>query len=122
MTSILLVEDNPLNRDMLSRRLLRKRFAVTTAADGETGYQMIVEQQPDIVLLDMNLPLLDGWGVARKLRAEQPQSRSKIIALTAHALDGDRERALEAGCDDYETKPVDFQRLLDAIARNLQTA
>lgn len=115
MVDILLVEDNPLNSDMLSRRLRRKGFEVSIAADGEQGLTMIVDQQPDVVLLDMNLPLLDGWTVARKLRDEHPTIRSRIIALTAHALEGDRERALAAGCDDYETKPIDFASLLDKI-------
>lgn len=120
MTEVLLVEDNPLNRDMLSRRLRRKGFSVSTAEDGEQGLAMIVEQQPDIVLLDMNLPLIDGWTVASRVRAEHPEVRSKIIALTAHALRGDRERALSAGCDDYETKPVEFARLLETIDRALK--
>ncbi len=120
MTEILLVEDNPLNSDMLSRRLRRKGFEVAIAEDGEQGYAMIVEHRPDVVLLDMNLPLLDGWSVARKVREEHPSLRTKIIALTAHALEGDRERAIAAGCDDYETKPIDFASLLQKISEAMQ--
>jgi CheY-like chemotaxis protein len=115
MAKILLVEDNEMNRDMLSRRLQRKGFAVVIAEDGKSGVAMAASEAPDLILLDMSLPLLDGWEVARQIKAG-PKTRSiPIIALTAHAMTGDRERALEAGCDEYDTKPVEFPRLLTKI-------
>lgn len=116
MTRILLVEDNEMNRDMLSRRLARKGFEVLLAVDGEQAVTMTLEKQPDIVLLDINLPLKDGWTVAREIRADTRGQCVPIIALTAHAMSDDRARALDAGCDDYETKPLDFARLLGKIA------
>lgn len=116
MTRILLVEDNEMNRDMLSRRLARKGFEVLLAVDGEEAVAITLEQQPDIVLLDMNLPLKDGWTAAREIRADGRGQHVPIIALTAHAMSDDRARALGAGCDDYETKPLDFARLLGKIA------
>lgn len=116
MTRILLVEDNEMNRDMLSRRLARKGFEVLLAVDGEEAVAITLEQQPDIVLLDMNLPLKDGWTAAREIRADARGQHVPIIALTAHAMSDDRARALGAGCDDYETKPLDFARLLGKIA------
>lgn len=120
MTRILLVEDNEMNRDMLSRRLARKGFEVLLAIDGEQAVTMTVAELPDLVLLDMNLPLKDGWSAAREIRADARCLGIPIIALTAHAMSDDRDRALAAGCDDYETKPLDFARLLDKIALLLE--
>lgn len=112
MTTILLVEDNEMNRDMLSRRLIKKGFVVTTAEDGQEGFDAAREQRPDLILLDMSLPVKDGWTTAAELKADDATRQIPIIALTAHAMDGDRQRAISAGCDDYDTKPVDFKRLL----------
>ena len=115
MPKILLVEDNEMNRDMLSRRLERRGYRVAIALDGEQGVSMAGSEAPDLVLMDMSLPVLDGWEAARRLKAA-PETRSiPIIALTAHAMVGDREKAIESGCDDYDTKPVEFQRLLEKI-------
>jgi two-component system cell cycle response regulator DivK len=111
---ILLVEDNEMNRDMLSRRLRRRNFEVELAVDGGEALTKATEL-PDLVLLDMSLPVMDGWTVAGRLKAQPATSRIPIIALTAHAMVGDREKALAAGCDDYETKPIDFPRLLSKI-------
>jgi len=116
MTKILLVEDNEMNRDMLSRRLVKKGFEVLIAEDGQKGHDMAHEVKPDLILLDMSLPIMDGWEVARKLKADDNTKGIPIIALTAHAMAGDREKSLEAGCDDYDTKPVDFKRLRGKIA------
>jgi two-component system cell cycle response regulator DivK len=115
MARILLVEDNELNRDMLSRRLQRRGFDVLLAEDGGQGVEMATSALPDLVLLDMSLPVLDGWEVARRLKAAPATRQIPIIALTAHAMSGDRDKALEAGCDDYDTKPVDFSLLLVKI-------
>jgi len=115
MTRVLLVEDNEMNRDMLSRRLQRKGYEVAIAVDGLEGVQMAKSGAYDIVLMDMSLPELDGWEATRQLRAAAETSRVPIIALTAHAMAGDREKALEAGCDDYDTKPIDLQRLLSKM-------
>jgi len=115
MPKILLVEDNEINRDMLSRRLERRGYRVTIALDGEQGVSMAGSEAPDLILMDMSLPVLDGWEAARRLKAV-PETRSiPIIALTAHAMAGDREKAIESGCDDYDTKPIEFQRLLEKI-------
>ena len=115
MPKILLVEDNDINRDMLSRRLERRGYQVAIALDGEQGVSMAGVEAPDLILMDMSLPVLDGWEAARQLKAA-PETRSiPIIALTAHAMVGDREKAIESGCDDYDTKPVEFQRLLEKI-------
>jgi two-component system, cell cycle response regulator DivK len=116
MAKILLVEDNEMNRDMLTRRLLRNGHTVIIAVDGEQGVDMASSEAPDIVLMDMSLPVLDGWSATRRLRAEPATRDIPIIALTAHAMSGDREMALEAGCNDYDTKPVDMPRLLGKIA------
>ena len=116
MTRILLVEDNEMNRDMLSRRLSRRGYEMLLAEDGEQAVRIALTEQPDIVLMDMNLPLKDGWNAAREIRASPAGAGIRIIALTAHAMSDDRVRALEAGCDDYETKPLDFPRLLERIA------
>jgi CheY-like chemotaxis protein len=115
MARILLVEDNEMNRDMLSRRLRRRGYDVLTAVDGEEGVAAAREHGPDLVLMDMSLPVLDGWSATRQLKSA-PETRSiPVIALTAYALSGDREQALDAGCEDYDTKPVEFPRLLAKI-------
>ena len=113
MTRILLVEDNEMNRDMLSRRLMRKDYTVLIATDGQQGVDMAVSEKPDLVLMDMSLPVMDGWAATRTLKASPDTAGIPVIALTAHAMSGDREKALAAGCDDYDTKPVDFTRLLE---------
>ncbi len=112
MTKILLVEDNDLNRDMLTRRLTKRGYEVLSATDGEQGLVLAQAEQPDLVLMDMSLPGIDGWETTRRLRAGAGTASIPVIALTAHAMAGDRERALEAGCDDYDTKPVEMDRLL----------
>jgi two-component system, cell cycle response regulator DivK len=120
MPKILLVEDNEMNRDMLSRRLQRRGYQVVLALDGQSGVEMTQSQAPDLVLMDMSLPVLDGWEAARRLKADAITRHIPVIALTAHAMSSDRERALEAGCDDYDTKPVELPRLLakiDALLR-----
>ena len=122
MSRILLVEDNDMNRDMLSRRLQRKGHEVLMAADGMQGILMAESEIPDLILLDMSLPVIDGWEAARRLKASSATSGVPIIALTAHAMAGDREKALEAGCDDYDTKPVDFAQLLVKIEALLAAA
>jgi len=116
MAKILLVEDNELNRDMLSRRLIRHGHTVVVAIDGEQGVAMAISEAPDIVLMDMSLPVLDGWAATRRLRADPATHAVPVIALTAHAMAGDREKALDAGCNDYDTKPVELPRLLGKIA------
>ena len=115
MPKILLVEDNEMNRDMLSRRLIRKGFEVVLAVDGQSGVEMAQTQLPDLVLMDMSLPVLDGWEATRRLKADDTTRQIPVIALTAHAMSSDREKALEAGCDDYDTKPVELSRLLEKI-------
>lgn len=115
MPKILLVEDNEMNRDMLSRRLQRKGMQVLMALDGAQGVDMATTECPDLILLDMSLPVLDGWAVAGKLKGSTETQRIPIIALTAHAMAGDRDRCLAAGCDEYDTKPVDFVRLLEKM-------
>ena len=115
MTRILLVEDNEMNRDMLSRRLKKKGFEVTIAIDGQEGVDMTRSEKPDLILLDMSLPVMDGWTAAGVLKGDPDTKDIPIIALTAHAMAGDREKALAAGCDDYDTKPVEFKRLLGKI-------
>ncbi len=120
--TLLLIEDNEMNRDMLSRRLARKGYVVEQAVDGQAGLDMTAALKPDLVLLDMSLPVKDGWTVAAELKANESLAEIPIIALTAHAMDGDRQRALEAGCDDYDTKPVDLKRLLGKIQTLLPAA
>ena len=115
MSKILLVEDNEMNRDMLSRRLKRKGYDVLIAVDGAEGVSMAAADAPDLVLMDMSLPVLDGWEATRQLKADPKTQEIPIIALTAHAMAGDREKALEAGCDDYDTKPIELPRLLEKI-------
>jgi two-component system cell cycle response regulator DivK len=112
---LLLVEDNELNRDMLTRRLSRANYQVSTAADGVSALQLIREQHPDVVLLDMNLPIMDGWTTCKEVRQDPSIAGTPIIALTAHAMGEDRVKAMAAGCDDYATKPVDFPELLEKI-------
>jgi two-component system cell cycle response regulator DivK len=112
MSTILLVEDNELNRDMLSRRLERRGFTVVIAMDGQEGVDLARAKLPDLILMDMSLPVLDGWTATRALKSEAATKKIPIIALTAHAMQGDREKAMEAGCDDYDTKPVDLARLV----------
>jgi CheY-like chemotaxis protein len=115
MAKILLVEDNEMNRDMLSRRLTKRGHEVVIAVDGRQGVDMASSESPEIILLDMSLPVMDGWEAARTLKATNATRGIPIIALTAHAMAGDRERCLEAGCEDYDTKPVEFKRLLGKI-------
>jgi CheY-like chemotaxis protein len=112
---ILLVEDNEMNRDMLSRRLIRKGYQVVMASDGLQGIEMAQSESPDLILMDMSLPVIDGWDATRKLKAALETSHIPIIALTAHAMASDREKAFEAGCDDFDTKPVEWNRLLEKI-------
>jgi len=112
---ILLVEDNELNRDMLSRRLERKEFTVICAEDGQKAIDSAKSEKPDIILMDLSLPVIDGWSASKILKSDTSTQSIPIIALTAHAMKGDREKAIEAGCDDYDTKPIDFDRLLDKI-------
>src|SRR6267154_6474708 len=121
MPKILLVEDNEMNRDMLSRRLVRRGFQVLIAFDGEQGVQMAQTELPDLILMDMSLPVLDGWGATRKIKAEASTRSIPLIALTAHAMAGDRDKALAAGCDDYDTKPIELDRLLGKMAALLPT-
>ena len=117
MPKILLVEDNEMNRDMLSRRLQRHGYSVITAIDGEQGRKLGISEAPDLILMDIGLPDMDGWEVTRLLKTEKQARSIPIIALTAHALVTDREKAFEAGCDDYDTKPVDFVRLNEKIKK-----
>ena len=115
MSRILLVEDNAMNRDMLMRRLARKGYEVLVAEDGAQAVERAREEQPDLILMDMSLPEIDGWEATRRIKADAATRAIPVIALTAHAMAGDRARALEAGCDDYEAKPVDFARLIEKI-------
>jgi CheY-like chemotaxis protein len=112
MTTILIVEDNEMNRDMLSRRLERKGYEVLIAVDGEKGLEVARAKLPDLVLMDMSLPVVDGWEATRRLKADVRLKHIPVIALTAHAMANDRDKALEAGCDEYDTKPIEFPRLL----------
>ena len=115
MAKILLVEDNEMNRDMLSRRLTRKGFEVEIAVDGQEGVDKATSMLPDLILMDLSLPVLDGWGATKAIKANPQTSNIPIIALTAHAMAGDREKALEAGADEYDTKPIELKRLLGKI-------
>jgi len=115
MTKILLVEDNQMNRDMLSRRLARKGYEVVIAIDGQQGVEMARSETPDLILMDMSLPVLDGWEATRQLKGAPETQAIPVIALTAHATAGDREKAVEAGCNDYDTKPIELPRLLEKI-------
>jgi CheY-like chemotaxis protein len=122
MPKILLVEDNEMNRDMLSRRLVRGGYEVAVAEDGERGVEMATNDRPDLILMDMSLPVIDGWEATRRIKAMPELRKIPIIALTAHAMATDREKALEAGCDDYDTKPIELQRLLGKIETLLAAA
>ena len=122
MVKILVVEDNEMNRDMLSRRLQRRGYEVIMAVDGAVGVSMAVAEQPDLILMDMSLPVLDGWSATRQLKADPHTQQIPVIALTAHAMPGDRAQALQAGCDDYDTKPIDLKRLLWKIELLLASA
>jgi CheY-like chemotaxis protein len=120
MARILLVEDNEMNRDMLSRRLIRNGYEVFYAKDGQQGVNMALSERPDLILMDMSLPVLDGWEATRRLKANDATRRIPVIALTAHAMAGDREKAIEVGCDDYDTKPVEISRLVGKITALLK--
>lgn len=120
MIKILLVEDNEMNRDMLSRRLSRRGFEVILAVDGGQGVEMAASICPDLILMDMSLPVIDGWEATRRIKADPATAAIPIIALTAHAMAGDQEQARAAGCDDYDTKPVELTRLLEKISAQLQ--
>ncbi len=120
MPKILLVEDNEMNRDMLSRRLIRRGYEVVIAMDGQEGVNLAASAAPDVVLMDMSLPVIDGWEATRQIKARPETAGLPVIALTAHAMSGDREQALAAGCDDYDTKPIELDRLLGKIAAQLE--
>src|SRR4051812_33215163 len=122
MSKILIVEDNEMNRDMLSRRLERKGFSIVMAVDGAEGVEKAGSESPDLILMDMSLPVLDGWEATRQVKANPATARIPVIALTAHAMAGDRDKTIEAGCDDYDTKPIDLPRLLGKIETQLQKA
>ena len=122
MSKILLVEDNEMNRDMLSRRLERKGFEVVMAVDGQAGVDMASSTNPDLILMDLSLPIIDGWEATRCIKADPATQNIPVIALTAHAMAGDEEKAREAGCDDYDTKPVNLKRLLEKIGNLLGSA
>jgi CheY-like chemotaxis protein len=115
MPKLLLVEDNDVNRDMLARRLIRRGFEIEIAIDGVQGVAMAQAIKPDLVLMDMSLPVIDGWEATRRLKASEQTRLIPVIALTAHAMSGDRDRCLAAGCDEYDTKPIEFSRLLSKI-------
>ena len=119
MNRILLVEDNEMNRDMLSRRLERKGFEVVIAVDGQAGVDKASSTSPDLILMDLSLPVIDGWEATRQIKADAATQNIPVIALTAHAMSGDEQKAREAGCDDYDTKPVNLNRLLDKIGNFL---
>jgi len=119
MPKILLVEDNEMNYDMLSRRLIRKGFEVVGATDGKKGVDMAQSESPDLILMDMSLPIMEGWEATRNIKSDENTQAIPVIALTAHAVGGHRQKALDAGCDDYDTKPVDFKRLLGKIRSHL---
>jgi CheY-like chemotaxis protein len=122
MPKILLVEDNEMNRDMLSRRLVRKGYDVIIAEDGARGVAIATSDRPDLILMDMSLPVMDGWEATRRIKATPELRKIPIIALTAHAMAADRDKALEAGCDDYDTKPIELQRLMGKIESLLAPA
>lgn len=121
MAKILLVEDNEMNRDMLSRRLKRKGYEVIIAVDGAEGVSMGISEKPDLILMDMSLPIIDGWTATGELKANPDTKNIPIIALTAHAMSGDKEKAMAAGCDDYDTKPIELDRLLSKMALFLKS-
>lgn len=119
MAKILIVEDNEMNRDMLSRRLERRGFVITMAVDGQQGVDMARSEKPDLILMDMSLPVMDGWTATQTIKADAELAKIPVIALTAHAMAGDREKAMAAGCDDYDTKPIELPRLLEKIGKFL---
>ena len=119
MAKILIVEDNEMNRDMLSRRLERRGFAIVMAMDGQQGVDMARSEKPDLILMDMSLPVMDGWTATQTIKADAELAKIPVIALTAHAMAGDREKAMAAGCDDYDTKPIELPRLLEKIGKYL---
>jgi two-component system cell cycle response regulator DivK len=121
MPKILLVEDNEMNRDMLSRRLIRNGYEVVIAVDGQQGVDMALSERPDLILMDMSLPVIDGWEATRRIKGNDATRGIPVIALTAHAMAGDREKAMEAGCEDYDTKPIEITRLLGKVAALLVT-
>jgi len=122
MAKVLLVEDNEMNRDMLSRRLIRRGFEVVFAVDGKQGVDLARSEKPDIILMDMSLPVMDGWQATRCVKSDEVTRSVPVIGLTAHAMSGDREKAIEAGCDDYDTKPVEIDRLIGKMERLLGVA
>jgi two-component system cell cycle response regulator DivK len=122
MPKILLVEDNEMNRDMLSRRLIRRGYEVVLATNGQEGLAIARSSSPDLILMDLSLPTLDGWEATRQIKSSVSTAAIPIIALTAHAMSGDKEQALAVGCDDYDTKPIEFERLLEKIALQLEHA
>ena len=115
MPKVLLVEDNEMNRDMLSRRLVRNGYDVVIAVNGQEGLDMATGEKPDLILMDMSLPVLDGWEATRRLKADPATASIPVIALTAHAMESDKEKALAAGCDDFDTKPIELPRLLEKM-------
>ncbi|BAQ66122.1 response regulator [Geminocystis sp. NIES-3709] len=115
MYKILLVEDNEMNRDMLSRRLKRKGYEIIIAVDGNEGIEKAISEKPDLILMDMSLPIIDGWTATQQLKQKEDTKSTPIIALTAHAMAGDHQKAIDAGCDDYDTKPIELPRLLSKI-------
>ena len=119
MAKVLLVEDNEMNRDMLSRRLIRRGFEVVFAVDGKQGVDLARSEKPDVILMDMSLPIMDGWEATRCVKSDEATRSVPVIGLTARAMSGDREKAIEAGCDDYDTKPVELDRLIGKIERLL---
>ncbi len=119
MAKILIVEDNEMNRDMLSRRLERRGFTIVMAVDGQQGVEMTRSERPDLILMDMSLPFMDGWAATQAIKADAELAKIPVIALTAHAMAGDREKAISAGCDDYDTKPIELPRLLEKIGKFL---
>ena len=120
MTTILIVEDNEMNMDMLSRRLSRRGYEIIAATNGEQGIELAIKHIPDLILMDMSLPIINGWDATRKIKEHQSTSHIPIIALTAHAMESDRQEALSAGCNDYDTKPIEIERLLSKIAALLK--
>jgi two-component system cell cycle response regulator DivK len=122
MGKVLLIEDNEMDHDMLSRRLIRRGFQVVFAMDGQQGVDLARSERPDIILMDMSLPVIDGWEATRRVKADDSTRGVPVIGLTAHVMPGDREKAIEAGCDDYDTKPVEFDRLIGKMERLLGTA
>jgi len=122
MPKILLVEDNEMNRDMLSRRLIRRGYEITIAVDGRMALDMAVSEAPDLILMDLSLPEIDGWEATRRLKADPVTQHIPVIALTAHAMSGDREKAFDAGCDDFDTKPVELPSLIEKIEALLSAA